>query len=139
VGASARLRVAPAILNGIQTDFDATTANLIEMMYGPTVDPPHRQRYLQALREVDLAVLYADFGACDGFDVSIRVGEIDLPTLIICGLLDQMTPAKYSERLHTQIRHSELHLLDNTGHMAMIEQADATTYIFKKFLHGIGV
>lgn len=139
VGASARLRVAPAILNGIQTDFATTTANLIEMMYGPTVDQPRRQRYRQGLREVDPTVLYTDFRACDGFDVSARVGEIDLPTLIICGQLDQMTPAKYSERLHAQIRHSELHLLDNTGHMAMIEQADATTHLFEKFLVGIGV
>ena len=139
VGASARLRVAPAILNGIQTDFAVATANLIEMMYGPTVEQPRRLSYLQGLREVAPAVLHADFCACDGFDVSARVGEIDLPTLIICGQLDQMTPAKYSERLHAQICHSELHLLDNTGHMAMIEQADTTTHLFEKFLVGIGV
>jgi len=139
VGASARLRVAPAILNGIQTDFATTTANLIETMYGPTVDQPRRQRYLQGLREVDPAVLYADFCACDGFDVSARVGEINLPTLIICGQLDQMTPLKYSERLHAQLRHSEFHALDKTGHMAMIEQADATTQLLEKFLIEVGV
>ncbi len=139
VGASARLRVVPAILNGIQTDFAAVTANLIEMMYGPAVDQSHRQRYLQGLREIAPAVLHADFRACDGFDVSVRVGEINLPTLLICGQLDQMTPVKYNERLHAQIRNSQLHLLDNTGHMAMIEQADETTRLFEKFLLEIDV
>ena len=139
VATSTRLRVAPAILNNIQTDFATATANLIEMMYGPTVDQPRRQRYLHALREIAPAVLHADFRACDGFDVSARIGEINLPTLIICGQLDQMTPVKYSERLHAQIRNSQLHLLDNTGHMAMIEQADETTRLFEQFLLGIGV
>ena len=77
---------------------------------------------LQRLREVDPAVLYADFSACDAFDVSARVAEINFPALIVCGQLDKMTPVKYSERLHAQIQQSELHLLDNAGHMVMIER-----------------
>jgi len=139
VGASAQLRVAPAILAGIQTDFAATTASLIELMYGPTVPPESRQGYLHQLRETLPALLHADFSACDGFDVSARLAEIALPTLIIGGLLDEMTPVRYSERLHEQIANSELHLLANTGHMVMVEQAVATTQLFAQFLARIGV
>jgi len=73
------------------------------------------------------------------FDVSARLAEIALPTLIIGGRLDRMTPAKQSERLHEQIANSELHLLANTGHMVMVEQAVATTQLFAQFLARIGV
>ncbi len=134
VGTNTRLRVAPAILQGIQNDFAATTEKLIEWMYGSTVTPAQRRTYLQRLREVPPALLYGDFSACDAFDVSARTGEINLPTLIIGGQEDKMTPVKYSERLHEQIRQSELHLLAQAGHMLMLEQPQAVTRLFEQFI-----
>ncbi|MFN8490991.1 MAG: alpha/beta hydrolase [Caldilineaceae bacterium] len=134
VGANSRLRVAPAILQGIQNDFSATTETLIQWMYGSTVTPAQRRTYLQRLREVSPDLLYADFSACDAFDVSARVGEIKLPTLIIGGQEDKMTPVKYSERLHEQIRQSELHLVAQAGHMMMLEQPAVVTALFAAFM-----
>jgi len=134
VGTNARLRVAPAILQGLQHDFTGTTAQLIELMYAPTAPTQHKELALQRLREVDPAVLQSDFSACDQFDVSARVTEITLPTLIICGQQDKMTPVKYSERLHEQIHQSELHLLADAGHMVMLEQPAAVTQLFGDFL-----
>lgn len=138
VGTGARLRVAPAILNGIQSNFTSTTEQLIDLMYSPAAKPQTKHLALQRLREVDPSILYADFSACDAFDVSARVADIKLPTLIVCGQLDKMTPVKYSEHLHEQIYHSELQLLDNAGHMVMIEQAEKTTGLFADFLARIG-
>ena len=135
VGASARLRVAPTILNGIQRDFAATTTQLIEWMYAPTATAQRKRLALQQLRTVNPAVLAGDFSACDAFDVNARIAEIALPTLLVCGQQDKMTPAKYSERLHEQIRNSELHLLENAGHMVMLEQPQAVTQLFAQFLH----
>jgi pimeloyl-ACP methyl ester carboxylesterase len=139
VGTSSRLRVAPAILQGIQSDFTATTQQLIELMYSPAANPQTKRIALQRLRAVEPAVLHGDFSACDAFDVGARVAEITLPTLIACGQLDKMTPVKYSERLHEQLRNSELHLLANAGHMVMLEQADEMTQLFVNFLARISV
>ena len=134
VATNSRLRVAPAILQGIQNDFAGATEKLIEWMYGSTVTPAKRRTYLQRLREVPPDLLHGDFSACDAFDVSARVGEINLPTLIIGGQEDKMTPVKYSERLHEQIRQSELHLLEAAGHMLMLEQPQAVTRLFEQFM-----
>lgn len=139
VGTNTRLRVAPAILQGIQNDFAATTEMLITWMYGSTVTPAQRRIYLQRLREVSPDLLYGDFSACDAFDVSARVDEIKRPTLIIGGQEDKMTPVKYSERLHTEIRQSELHLLAQAGHMLMLEQPAVVTPLFAAFMARINI
>jgi pimeloyl-ACP methyl ester carboxylesterase len=137
VGTNARLRVAPAILNGIQQDFTATTAHLIDLMVVPTANAQQKRLALQRLRQVDPVVLFSDFSACDQFDVSARMTEIALPTLIICGQQDKMTPVKYSERLHEQLRHSELHLLADAGHMVMLEKPAEVAQLFAQFLDKI--
>ena len=129
--------MAPTILNGIQQDFVATTAQLIDLMYAPAADAKLKRLALQRLQEVDPGILYGDFNACDGFDVSARVTEITLPTLLICGQQDKMTPAKYSERLHEQLCNSELHLIADAGHMVMLEQPIEVTQLFSHFLDKI--
>ncbi|MCX6049853.1 MAG: alpha/beta hydrolase [Chloroflexi bacterium] len=134
IGTSSRLRVAPAILTGLQSDFTATTEQLVDLMYAPTANSQTKRLALQRLREVKPDVLYNDFSACNTFDVSTRVTEITLPTLIVCGQLDKMTPLKYSERLHEQLPHSELHGVADAGHMVMLEQAVETTELMASFL-----
>ncbi len=134
VGTSSRLRVVPTLLTGLQSDFAATTEQLVDLMYAPTVHSQTKRIALQRLRAVDPALLYADFSACNAFDVSAHVAEITVPTLIVCGQLDKMTPVKYSERLHEQLPNSELHGLANAGHMVMLEQPAETTRLLASFL-----
>jgi len=44
------------------------------------------------------------------------------PTLVMCGRDDKATLPKFSERIASAIKHSELAMLENCGHMAMIEK-----------------
>jgi pimeloyl-ACP methyl ester carboxylesterase len=50
-----------------------------------------------------------------------EVEKIDLPTLILCGEDDELTPVKYSQFLHSRIKGSKLEVLPNAGHMVMME------------------
>lgn len=59
VGTGARLRVNPAVLTGVQTDFDATTAQVIDWMYTPAF--PYRRQALKQLRTTDPQTLHDDF------------------------------------------------------------------------------
>ena len=45
-------------------------------------------------------VIHGDFEACDTFDIMNEIGRITLPTLIIVGRDDEMTPVKYAEYLN---------------------------------------
>lgn len=136
VGTSARLRVNAAILTGLQSTFEATTAQLIDWMYTPTFPPAQRERALAQLRTNDRQTLYDDFAACDAFDVRSQVTALTLPTLIICGVGDTMTPVKWSETLQHAIRGSQLHRIEGAGHMAMIEQPAVVTDVIRRWLVG---
>jgi pimeloyl-ACP methyl ester carboxylesterase len=70
-------------------------------------------------------ILYGDFLACDRFDLMKEVEKIDLPTLVLCGDEDKLTPVKYSQFLQSRIKGSKLEILPHAGHMVMIESAGA--------------
>ena len=63
-----------------------------------------------------------DFRACDAFDVMGRLGEIELPTLVLCGESDALTPPKYSHFLAGNIPGARLEMVEAAGHMLMLEQ-----------------
>lgn len=57
--------------------------------------------------------------------------EVDVPTLIICGREDTVTPVVQSEFMNQKIKGSELHIIENAGHVTNLEQASE----FNKHLH----
>jgi 3-oxoadipate enol-lactonase len=50
--------------------------------------------------------------------------EISIPTLIICGREDEVTPLAQSEMMHEAINESILCVIDNAGHVSNLEQPD---------------
>ena len=134
VGTGARLRVAPAILEGLLTDFQATTELITDWALAPSVDPKMRAAVLERMRETPAPVIHNDFAACDAFDVMGRLAEIHTPALIVCGTEDRLTPPKYSQYLHQHLPDSRLVLVPQAGHMVMLEQPQAVTQAFQRFL-----
>jgi pimeloyl-ACP methyl ester carboxylesterase len=65
--------------------------------------------------------------------------EINIPTLIICGREDEVTPLEQSEFLHTSIKASALHIIDDAGHVSNIEQPEEFNNEISKFLLAVGV
>ena len=125
VGTGAKLRVAPEILTGILDDYAGTTELLAQWAHSEHVDPKLLRLYTRRLREVDSQLIHDDFAACDAFDRRADVSRITLPTLILCGDADRMTPVKFSQYLHEQIAGSQLIVVPGAGHMVMLEQPAA--------------
>ncbi len=67
------------------------------------------------------------------------LSEINIPTLIICGREDEVTPLEQSEFLHTSIKASALHIIDDAGHVSNIEQPEEFNNEISKFLLAVGV
>jgi len=63
-----------------------------------------------------------------------EVEKVDLPTLILCGDEDQLTPVRYSQFLHSRIEGSKLEILSGAGHMVMIESPEAFNEKIKDFI-----
>ena len=130
----ARLPVNQQIFSGLEADFAAMTAKLVDWMYAPGLLDSHRARAVEALRQNSLAQLLADFHACNSFDVSKQVTQLRLPTLILCGELDKMTPLASSQHLATAIPTSRLEIIPASGHMAMLEAPTVVTEVVQRFI-----
>jgi pimeloyl-ACP methyl ester carboxylesterase len=124
-GTGARLKVLPLILDGIKAHFEETVRKINELSFSGKAAPWLIERSAMSLTRCRPEVLYGDYLACDRFDLMDEVEKIDLPTLILCGDEDRMTPVKYSQYLHSRIRESKLEILTDAGHMLMMEAADA--------------
>ena len=116
-----------------------TTELLAQWTHGEQVDPNLLRLYIRRLREVDPRTLRADFLACDVFDRRADVSRIALPTLILCGDADRMTPVKFSQYLHEQIAGSQLIVVPGAGHMVMLEQPAAVAEAVAYFLTSLAV
>ena len=136
VGTGARLRVLPAVLDGIRKDFEETVKKIVRFAFSRKASPELIEGGIEYLMRCRPEVLYGDFLACDHFDLLERVKEIDLPTLILCGEEDELTPPGYSEFLHRQIQPSSLEILPGAGHMVMMESPEIFNRKVREFILG---
>jgi len=60
--------------------------------------------------------------ALAGYDTRRRLPEITLPTMVIWGEQDRLVPVGAAYAYEKRIKSSELHLVDDTGHMVQIER-----------------
>ncbi len=137
VGTGARLRVLPAVLEGIKKNFEKTVREIVRFAFSRKASPDLVESGVEYLLECPPEVLYGDFLACDRFDFMKEAEKIDLPALVICGAEDEMTPVKYSEFLHHQIKRSRLEIVPGAGHMVMMEAPDVFNAKIKEFIRGI--
>jgi pimeloyl-ACP methyl ester carboxylesterase len=139
VGSGARLRVAREILDGSSSaaTFPAVVKLINDLGFGSSVSPRMKELAAQRMAEIRPAVLHGDFAACDGFDVISRLGEISVPTMILCGAEDVLTPVKYSEFLREHIAGARLVAFPGAGHMVMVEQPEAFAKALGNFVDAI--
>ena len=134
VGTGARLRVFPEILDGIQKDKEKTLRGIIGFAFSKTAPEVLRENGFNEMMKCRAEVIYNDFSACDKFNVMEAIKTIDIPTLIICGSEDALTPVKYSRYLHENIKGSELVIINGAGHMVMMEKPEETNEAILRFV-----
>jgi pimeloyl-ACP methyl ester carboxylesterase len=140
IGTGAKLRVAPALLDVILTDFESVLALMADWTFGPAAPAELKELGTKAMGETEPAVLHGDFTACDLFDIRDRLAEIRVPTLVIGGTDDKMTPLRFSRYLAEGIPGAQLEILEGAGHMMALEQpaamASAVTEFMNRLLQG---
>lgn len=125
VGTGARLRVHPDTFARLQ---DAEVPpDYLAAAFGVRPDPALIAAESDTWQATDPDVRLADFRACDKFDVIGRLGQLSLPTVIIVGREDRMTPVKYSNFLAQEIPGARLVVVEGAGHYVQLEQPEAVT------------
>lgn len=137
IATGARLRVSSAILDGIRDDFEAAVDLITRFAWSAEADPELIELGRQALVETGPNVLWADFAACDRFDVMGRLPSIELPTLVVVGTADQLTPVKYGRFLADHVRDARCVTVDGAGHMVMLERPQKVAEEIREFLIGL--
>ena len=139
VATGARLRVHPKHLKECEDGLRDMTRWLKsrEGEYSG-VEANLRQALLRRAAQVTPEVKLNDLLCCDRFDVMAAVKGISLPTQVICGSEDAMTPVKYSDYLAEQIPRSEKAVLDGATHYVQLERPREVNEIIGRFLAGLG-
>ena len=125
IGTGARLRILPALLADAKNTPEQARLRLSQMAVATTTAPSISQAVVEEQVPSGPNILYRDLAACDVFDSMKRLYEVSVPTLVLCGAEDQLTPVKYSTYLHQHIPGSTLHVIADAGHYVMREQPEA--------------
>lgn len=105
--------------------------------FGPDPSPSKVVFLERVLREVPADVAMALLPTVTGLDVSDVLDVIDVPTLIVVGSHDRLTPPGASKRLADAIKQSELFVIDRAGHSSMFEKPREFNERVRRFLERI--
>jgi proline iminopeptidase len=75
-------------------------------------------------------------GTLKTWDIMDRLGEIDMPALLVGGRYDECRPA-HLEEMHRRIAGSQLAIIENASHLCFAERPDEFTGLVNSFLDRI--
>ncbi|TET44248.1 MAG: alpha/beta hydrolase [Dehalococcoidia bacterium] len=139
IGTGARLRVAPQVLSVVQDGVENLSVwveNFLEVQFG-RIDPVMKEKLVNKSLELGAEVQLSDMLCCDEFDIMDKVDQIEVPTLILCGSEDEMTPPKYSSYLAARIKGSDLTVIDGGAHFVFVEKPEAVNQAIEQFVDSL--
>jgi len=150
VGTGAKLRVAPHVLEAIKRGIDdpdpwlkdfiePLLLDVVEAAVGLAtreagMDGELRKALLRETEQVGAAVQLNDFLCCDRFNVMDRLHEIRVPTLVLSGSRDVLTPPKYGQFLADHIAGARHVIIEGGTHFFFAEKPEQTNRAIDNFL-----
>ena len=133
-----RFTFAPGQMDGLR---DVVRGRLPQQFTTETFSPATgmdlmREAWTEQVK-TDPRVRYTDLLACQAFVADDLLGQIAVPTLVIAGADDQVTPPARSEELARGIPGARLEVIPQAGHQAPLEQADTFNRLVGAFAVGL--
>jgi pimeloyl-ACP methyl ester carboxylesterase len=94
-----------------------------------------REAWMEQVK-TDPRVRYTDLLACAEFDARALLGRVQVPTLVVAGADDQVTPPALAEELAAGISGARLEVLGAAGHQAPLEQSERFNRLVEEFAEG---
>ena len=108
----------------------------VGVLLGSAATDQLRTEVVDTMSRIDPAAYRLGAAAVWLADQRDRVAAIDVPTLILVGEEDGITPPALSDELHKLIPGSRLERIAAAGHLANIEQPQAFNRAIESFLSG---
>ena len=132
VGTGARLRVSQVILESLKSNYDKYLEDLPNGAFSRKTPTSIINEYVKETSRMGSDITYQDFSICDTFDTMNLTSTINIPSIIITGKEDKLTPVKYAGYFKEKITNSKLYIIEKAGHMVMIEQPNQFNEIVKE-------
>jgi pimeloyl-ACP methyl ester carboxylesterase len=117
--------------------YPAAVEDICRWSFSSKADPKVINGVRNQLLKTRPTALGADFRACDAFDFSGELGKISIPSLILVGDEDKMTPLRFSEGLRDGIPDAELEVIQGSGHMLPLEKPIEVAQRLKLFFKDV--
>ena len=135
LGTGARLRVHPDFMQLGRDSVEDDSAWLEnQMAYYPGVAQDMVQSLKRRSKEIGPSVELNDLVACDQFDVMTEIQNINLPTLVICGDQDTMTPVKYADYLSENIPGAKKVIVPGASHFVQLQKYKQVNASIEEFV-----
>jgi pimeloyl-ACP methyl ester carboxylesterase len=115
--------------------FPMVVETLVQRTFSPAASPGLVRDAANRLVESRSGLLFGDLMACAAFDVHDRLDKVLVPTLVIAGSDDQITPPACARALAVNIAGSSLKIIAEAGHMVQLEQPAQTASALQSFLN----
>lgn len=99
----------------------------VSRVFGTWPTRPALEATRQAIIRTDRQTRIDAMAMLRDFDLRPHLSSIDLPTVVVAGTHDQLTPLAGNELIAEAIRGAHLEVLPGMGHMLMFEAPDAVT------------
>jgi len=103
---------------------------------GETLDPAVFIELVQGFRELDMEAYFHNLRALGDHDASDVLGTIAVPTLIVSGDRDTMTPPSLAKEIARQIQGAEIYVVRGGTHYTAVEFPELVSLRLEKFLAG---
>jgi pimeloyl-ACP methyl ester carboxylesterase len=112
---------------------------LARVSFGHEPQPSHVELVREMLAECDGDTIRQAVASLIGLDLTADLPGIDLPTLVIGGTADVLTPPVESRRIAELIPGADLVMVPRAGHTVMLEQAELFDDLVLGFARELGV
>lgn len=136
IGCSAKLKVNPQLLElaSHQNTVENAVDLLVKWSFADHVTPRLVAQTSQRLKETRYPVLYNDLLACNAFDITEQLDNIQSSNLVLVGAHDKMTPVRHAKMLANMLPSANFEIIPDAGHMVVIEQPQLVSKHMINFL-----
>jgi 3-oxoadipate enol-lactonase len=119
-------------------DLPAMAEARVDVLLAQPADPNVRREVVETMSRIDPAAYRIGAEAVWLADQRDRVQEIQVPTLVLVGDQDLVTPVDLSNELIDLVRHGRMQVIAGAGHLGNIEKPAEFNHIVEQFILALG-
>ena len=89
------------------------------------------------MRLANPLVMTRDLATCSKFNITERIGEIDIPTFVLVGENDDIITPAIAAEFEKKFPRADIAVVRDANHIPMVEQPDEFNRLFRKFIEWV--